>query len=101
VNSGQEAATSTLAITRALAATFFPDLQRVIKVNDAIDFLHAVVPVVFCDAVLLDGATWDAVERVRRLGLPGVKMAATFSGRGDGIEGFIAHIDAVRPAQWT
>jgi hypothetical protein len=79
------------AVTRSLAATFFPDLRREITLNDAIDFLHAVVPVTFCDAVLLDGATHDLVERARRQ-YPGVRMAATFSGRGDGIKRFLAHL---------
>jgi hypothetical protein len=88
---GARAATDTDAVTRALAATFFPDLRREITLNDAIDFLHAVVPVTFCDAVLLDGATHDLVERARRQ-YPGVRMAATFSGRGNGIERFLSHL---------
>jgi hypothetical protein len=45
-----------------LLATFFPDERRVLTLNDAIDFLHAGVPVAFCDAVLLDGAAWDAAR---------------------------------------
>jgi len=85
------AATDTDAVTRALAATFFPDLRRQITLNDAIDFLHAAVPVAFCDAVLLDGATHDLVERARRQ-YPGIRMAATLSGRGDGIERFLSHL---------
>ena len=88
---GARAATDTDAVTRSLAATFFPDLRREITLNDAIDFLHAVVPVAFCDAVLLDGATHDLVERARRQ-YPGVRMAPTFSGRADGIERFLARL---------
>ena len=96
VRAPEQAATCTDAIVRTLAATFFPDERRVLTLNDAIDFLHAAVPVAFCDAVLLDGATWDAVERARR-NLPGVKMAAAFSGRGDGVERFLAHLARARP----
>jgi hypothetical protein len=48
-----------------LAATFFPDLKRPIMPNDAIDFLHAAIPVAYCDAVLLDGGTADRIERAR------------------------------------
>jgi hypothetical protein len=84
-------ATDTLALTLVMAATFLPDLRRPITLNDAIEFQHAIVPVTFCDAVLLDGATWDMVERVRRR-LPHVKMAATFSGRGDGIDRFLERL---------
>jgi hypothetical protein len=91
------AATCTEAIVRTLIATFFPDQRRVLKLNDAIDFLHAAVPVTFCDAVLLDGAMWDAVERARRR-LPGVKMAAVYAGRSDGIERFLAHLQTGRSA---
>jgi hypothetical protein len=52
---GARAATDTDAVTRSLAATFFPDLRREITLNDA-------------------------------------SMPATFSGRGDGIKRFLAHL---------
>ncbi len=84
------ATTRTRAIVRALAATFFPDLRRVITPNDAIDFLHAAIPVTYCDVVLLDGGTADLVERARRkLDATGIRMATVFPGRGDGIERFL------------
>lgn len=86
------AATTTDAVMRGLAASLFPDSCREITLNDAIDFLHAVVPVAFCDVVLLDGAMHDLVERARRR-LPHVQMAVTFSGRGDGIERFLSHLE--------
>ena len=83
-----QAATRTLTITRALVATFFPSLRRPITDHDARDVLHAIVPLAFCDAVLLDAALWDAVERVRR-SLPDLPMATAFSGRGDDVEHFL------------
>jgi hypothetical protein len=83
-----KATTTTLALTRAMAATFFPDRKRVIKDNDALDWQHAVVSAAFCDFVLLDGATCDMVRRAQRM-LPGVKMAKTFSESDGGIEHFI------------
>ena len=86
--------TPTLAITRTLVSTFFPDLKREITDNDALDFLHAAVPVSFCDAVLLDGATVHAVEQARRKPTR-VRMAPVFSGRGDGVERFLAYLEGL------
>jgi hypothetical protein len=62
-----KATTTTLALTRAMAATFFPDRKRVINDNEALDWQHAVVSVAFCDFVLLDGATCDMVRRAQRM----------------------------------
>src|SRR5262249_50409258 len=89
VRAPETAATHTDAILRTLAATFSPDQRRGLTLNDAIDFLHAAVPAAFCDAVLLDGAAWDAVERTRR-NLP--EIATAFSGRGDGVEQFLSYL---------
>ena len=80
--------TNVLAITRAMTATFLPDLKRPITLNDAIDWQHAIVPLAFCDAVLLDGATAHAAKQVRRK-LPDIPMALVFTGGGDGIDRFI------------
>ena len=89
-----ENTTRTRVIGRTLAAMFFPDGRRVIKQNDAIDFLHAVIPTTYCDALLLDGATWDLVERARqKLQGAGVTMATAFPGRGDGVERFLVHLE--------
>src|SRR5262245_19428499 len=63
VRAPEQARTNLDAILRALVATLFPDARRVLTLNDAIDLLHATVPTTFCDAVVLDGATCDAVER--------------------------------------
>ncbi len=94
VRSPERALSHTYAVVRTLMATLFPDQRRVLKLNDAIDFLHAGVPAAFCDAVLLDGAAWDAVERTRRK-LPGIAMA--FSTRGDGVERFLDYLAKPRP----
>ena len=80
------------AIIRTLAATLFPDLKRAITTNDALDFLHAAVPITYCDVVLLDGGTADLVERARRK-LKGVRMAAVFSGRLGGVERFLDYLE--------
>src|SRR5262249_25663219 len=86
--------TRTRAIGRTLAATFFPDRRRKIKLNDAIDFLHAAIPTTYCDVVLLDGATGDLVERAReKLKATGITMATAFPGRGDGVERFLTNLE--------
>jgi hypothetical protein len=59
-----------------------------------IDFLHAVVPVAYCDAVLLDGGMCDRVERARRkLDRVGVEIAKTFPMRKNGIEDFLTYLE--------
>ena len=86
--------TSFAHVALTLAATFFPDLKRAITPNDAIDFLHAAIPVTYCDVVLLDGATADLVERARRkLNGTGIRMATVFPGRRDGVERFLALLE--------
>lgn len=90
-----QATTRTRVIVRELVATFFPDLKRPITVNDGIDFVHAAIPVRYCDVVLLDGATVDMVQRARRkLSGTGITMATAFSGRRDGVEQFLAYLEA-------
>jgi len=91
------ATTRTRAIVRTLAATFFPDLKRIITPNDAIDFLHAAIPVTYCDVVLLDGSTADLVERARRkLETTDIGMATVFPGRGDGVERVLAFLEKIQ-----
>ena len=60
-----------------------------------IDFLHAAIPVTPCDAVLLDGDAAARVERARRKP-SGVSMATVFSGRGGGVDRFLAHLESAR-----
>lgn len=84
----------TLAICRTLAATYLPDLRRPITANDVTDFLHAVIPVAYCDAVLLDSGTWDRVERARRKLSPvGIEIAKAFPMRKGGIERFLTYLE--------
>jgi len=88
------ATTRTMAIVRQLAATFFPDHRRTIKPNDAIDFLHTAIPITYCDVVLVDGDALDRAERVRRkLAGKGITIATVFSGRGNGVSRFLAHLE--------
>jgi hypothetical protein len=81
------------AIVRTLAATFFPDLRRPITPNDAIDFLHAAIPIHCCDLVLLDGGMRDHVERARlRFKDTRIKLATVFSGQ-DGVDRVLDYLE--------
>jgi len=81
------------AVVRTLAGTFFPDPKRPIRPNDAIDFLHAAIPINFCDVVLLDGGMRDLVERARvRFKNTGIKLATVFSGQ-DGVDCVLDYLE--------
>ncbi len=85
--------TRTRAVVRTLAATFFPDLKRAITPNDAIDFLHAAIPINYCDIMLLDGSMRDSVERARRrFADTGIRLASVFSGQG-GVSSFLDYLE--------
>ena len=59
------------------------DSRSVITPNDAMDLFHAVVPVSYCDFVLLDNRWRDQVDRLRgrltQLGAP-FPVATVYSG---------------------
>jgi len=91
------ATTRTRLIVRTLAETFFPDLQRAITPNDGIDFLHAAIPITYCDVVLLNAGTADLVERARRkLSTTSIKMATVFPGKGTGVDRFLDYLEQTR-----
>ena len=64
--------------------------------NQAIDLIHAVVPVAYCDLVLLD-KYWEAqVDRVRsRFDAAGmsIPIGRVFSGKANGIERFLCELE--------
>lgn len=73
-------------------------LQQKMKLspNDALDFLHGVVPIAYSDYVLLD-KRWaslgkQAVQRLRRAGHAS-QMAEIFSGKRGQIEAFLATLE--------
>jgi len=91
---GTVAPSRTRAIFRTVAGMFFPDPTSPLQDNDVLDFLHTMIPVSYCDAVLLDGGAWDRVERARRkLRRAGVEIAESFPMRGDGIERFLEYLE--------
>jgi hypothetical protein len=82
---GQPAPRGTSIILREVVAGLMRDRTTAITPNDAMDFFHTIVPVAYCDFVLLDGRWRDQVDRVRaRLQRAGVAfpLATVFSGAG-------------------
>ena len=80
---GQPAPRGTSIILREVVAGLMRDKTSVITPNDGLDFFHTIVPVAYCDFVLLDGKWRDQVERVRtRLDRAGARfpLATVFSG---------------------
>jgi hypothetical protein len=72
--------------------------QRNLKIshNDAIDLTHTVVPVSYCDYVLLDNAWTTRVNQMRaRFTKAGVciPMAKVFSKKNDGLESFFNELE--------
>jgi hypothetical protein len=84
-------------VLRELVRSLLIDQQLKVTRNHAVDLLHAVVPVAYCDFVLLD-KHWEAqVERVAaRLKAAGlsVPLARVFSGKAGQLDRFFAELEA-------
>ena len=82
---GQAAPRGTSIVLREVVAGLMRDKLTAVTPNDAMDFFHTIVPVAYCDLVLLDGHWRDQVDRLRaRLHRVGVDfpLATVFSGSG-------------------
>ena len=94
--SGPQIQRGTRFIFREMLRTLLVNKQMKITPNHAIDLLHAVVPVAYCNIVLLDKHWETQVERVRqrfaaaRMRVP---MAKVFSGRSNGIDCFLRALE--------
>jgi len=62
---GPQIQRGTRIVLRELVRALIVDQQTTIDHNDAMDFFHAVVPVAYCDLVLLDKYWETQVDRVR------------------------------------
>ena len=95
--SGPRLQQGTLYILRELARTFLIDRSLKVSRNNAIDLLHSVVPVAYCDLVLLDKHWQEQVDRMRtrlknaKLNIP---VARVFSRKNDGLNRFLAELEA-------
>ena len=93
---GQVEPRGTAIVIREVLAGLMRDQQAPLTPNDGMDFFHTIVPVAYCDFVLLDGRWRDQVDRLRaRLQRTGVDfpVATAFSGAG-AIENLIGTLEA-------
>lgn len=87
---------STGLIARELIGPLVKQRDLKISHNDAIDLTHTVVPVSYCDFVLLDNAWTTRVNQMRkRFTKAGVciPMAKVFSKKNDGLESFFKELE--------
>jgi hypothetical protein len=95
--SGPQIQRGTRHLLREMLRAIIIDKQTKITRNHAIDLLHAVVPVAYCEFVLLDKHWETQVDRVRRrfdaTPMP-VPMAKTFSCKRNGIGRFLCELEA-------
>jgi len=91
----QVAPRGTSIVLSEVMAGLMRDRSAPITANDALDFFHTIVPVAYCDFVLLDGRWRDQVDRLRvrlrrlRLDFP---LATALSGAG-AVERLIATLE--------
>jgi hypothetical protein len=94
---GRQIQRGTRFVLRELVRSFLIDQRLTLTRNHAIDLLHAIVPVAYCDFVLLD-KHWEAqIDRMRgRLEAAGVAVptARVFSGKAGQIEAFLRALGA-------
>lgn len=87
----------TLVLIGELMRGFVLDRAAPISDNDIVDLFHATMPINCCDYVLLDGPWAERVEKMRRRILKAdtnMPIAKCFSGRANGVEVFLADLEA-------
>jgi len=94
--SGSQIQRGTRFLLREMLRTLLVDKRMKITRNHAIDLLHAVVPVAYCDLVLLDKHWETQVDRVRQRFVAArmrVPMAKVFSARRNGLDRFLTELE--------
>lgn len=79
-----------------LARPFLVDRGIRVTRNHAIDLVHAVVPVAYCDLVLLDKHWEEQVQRMRARFADAsmdIPIAQVYSGKANGVERFISAVE--------
>ena len=79
---------------------FILDSNAPMSENDAVDLIHAAMPLNCCDYVLLDGPWTERVEKMKlRLSKSSMVMpiAKCFSQRNDGINVFLTDLENFDP----
>ncbi len=95
--SGPEIQHGTRYLLRELARSFLVDRTLSLTRNHAIDLLHSVVPVAYCDLVLLDKHWETQVEKVRSRFADAdmnVPLARVYSRRMNGMERFLSTLES-------
>jgi hypothetical protein len=90
----------TMLILGELLRGFILDSNSPMSENDAVDLIHAAMPLNCCDYVLLDGPWAERVEKMKlRLGKSPIVMpiAKCFSRRNDGINAFLTDLEHSAP----
>lgn len=94
---GKQIQRGTRYVLRELVRTFLVDKQIKLTRNQAIDLLHAVVPVSYCDLVLLDKHWQTQVDRVRaRIESAGLQIpiAEVFSAKSNDVDLFLQELES-------
>jgi hypothetical protein len=77
----------------------FVDMRKRISRNDVMDLFQAIVPVAYCDFVLLDNYWKTQVERaltrIKKV-VPSAPIARVFSGKANGIDRFLCEVESGR-----
>jgi hypothetical protein len=85
-------------ILREFIRALIVDKGTKITRNQAIDLFHAVVPIAYCDFVLLDKYWEEQLDRVRlRFGKAGMSIPTpkAFSGKADGVDKFLFELESI------
>jgi hypothetical protein len=93
--------TRTTLIMGELLRGFILDSNSPMSEQDAVDLLHAAMPLNCCDYVLLDGSWCERVAKMKlRLAKSPMQMpiAKCFSRRADGIDAFLTDLENFDPA---
>lgn len=99
VKGSQEGAQAqrTWLFVRELIGSLLIDRNKTLKPNDAMDLFHAVVPVAYCDLVVLDAQWKHRVNIVAKRLIEhniGIKPADVFSGKRNGLEQFLQRLES-------
>ena len=83
---------------RELLRNLLLDKTKVVRSNDAMDLLHAIVPITYCDFVLLDAQWEDRVKAISKRLIDQnieIKLADIFSDKegGSRLEQFFGHLE--------
>lgn len=96
--SGPHIQRGTRTVLRESVRSLLVDGQTRITRNHAIDLLHTVVPIAYCDLVLLDKYWEEQIARSRsrlnraKLSVP---IAKVFSGKKGGLENFLCELESI------